>query len=349
MRLKPEWEVQKREDLPPDFVSIRDPVGGGRWFASEGAADVLNNFLSPGLRGRYGLFRTLLGVNNTMNQANLGLSAFHLRAVSISAMAGRMGLGMVKAMEGHPLDAAFHIFTSPAAPFIDFIKGSKVLHDWFKPGSEGAPIAAMTDALMKGGGRARMDAFYQNAMADKMMTAFRRGNFIGGALRSPFAAIETMSKPLMNYLVPRMKLGSFADMAQHEIEKLGPGVKVVDVQRAMSAAWDHVENRLGQMTYDNRFWNRTFKDIAALTVRSVGWNLGDFLEGSSAMRAVKQLATLKKPADLHGLGFVVGYTVTAALMGAMMQYFHTGKGPQELEDYFFPSGRTAGGWCRRRT
>jgi hypothetical protein len=334
--VRPEWAVEKKTDLPPDFVSIRDPVGGGKWYASEGAADVLNNFLSPGLRGRSGLFRTLLGVNNTMNQANLGLSAFHLRAVSISAMAGRMGLGMVKAMEGHPLDAAFHIFTSPAAPFIDFVKGSKVLHDWFKPGSEGAPIAAMTDALMKGGGRAKMDAFYQNAMADKMMTAFRRGNYIGGAIRSPFAAIETMAKPLMNYLVPRMKIGAFADMAQHEMEKLGPGAKVVDVQRAMSAAWDHVENRLGQMTYDNRFWNRTFKDIAMLSVRSVGWNLGDFLEGKSAIGAVKQMATLKKPADLHGLGFVVGYTATAALMGAVMQYLHTGKGPQQLEDYFFP-------------
>jgi hypothetical protein len=334
--IRPEWSVEKREDLPPDFVSIRDPVGGGKWYAEEGAADVLNNYLSPGLRARSGAYRTLLGVNNTMNQANLGLSAFHLRAVTISSMASRMGLGVVKALEGHPLDAAWHIATSPAAPFIDYLKGSKVLHDWFKPGSEGAPVAAITDALMKGGGRARMDAFYATAAAEKMMAAFRRGNFIGGALRSPFAAIEATSKPLMNYLVPRMKLGAFADIAQHEMEKLGPGAKVVDVQRAMSQAWDHVENRLGQMTYDNRFWNRTFKDIAMLTVRSVGWNLGDALEVGSAARAVKQMATLKPPADLHGLGFVVGYTATAALMGAIMQYLHTGQGPQKLQDYFFP-------------
>jgi hypothetical protein len=90
------------------------------------------------------------------------------------------------------------------------------------------------------------------------------------------------------------------------------------------------------MTYDNRFWNRTFKDIAMLSVRSVGWNLGDFLEGKSAIGAVKQMGTLKRPADLHGLGFVVGYTMTAGLMGAMMQYLHTGKGPQEFRDYFFP-------------
>jgi len=73
-----------------------------------------------------------------------------------------------------------------------------------------------------------------------------------------------------------------------------------------------------------------------LSVRSVGWNLGDFLEMKSALGAAKQAVTLKRPADLHGLGFVVGYTVTAALMGSMMQYLHTGKGPEELRDYFFP-------------
>jgi len=334
--LRPEWLVADRSELPPDFKSIRDPVGGGRWYAEEGAADVLNNFLSPGLRGRSGLFRTLLGVNNVMNQANLGLSAFHARAVAISSMASRMGVGMTKTMQGHPIAGMAHILTSPAAPFIDFVRGSKMLHDWFKPGSEGAPVAAMTDALMRGGGRARMDAFYANNAAERMMQAFRRGNFIGGALRSPFAAIETLAKPLMGELVPRLKMGMFADLAANEMERLGPGARVVDVERALASAWDHVENRLGEMTYDNRFWNRTFKDIAMLSVRSVGWNLGDFLEAKSAVGAVKRMASGKMPGDLHGLGFVMGYTFTAALMGAMMQYLHTGNGPRELRDYFFP-------------
>jgi hypothetical protein len=334
--IRPEWGVEKTTDLPPNFKSIRDPVGGGKWYAQQGAADVLNNFLSPGLRTRSGLFRTMLGVNNTMNQANLGLSAFHLRAETISSIAGRMGLGFVKAMEGHPLDAAWHVFTSPAAPFLDYLKGSKMLHDWFKPGSEGAPIAAMVDAFMKGGGRAGQPSEYTNQIGEKMMAAFRRGNYIGGAIRSPFAAIEAMSKPLMQHLVPRLKMGAFADLAQYELEKLGPGAKVEDVRRAMAGAWDHVENRLGEMTHDNLFWNRTFKDIMQLVVRSVGWNLGSLKEASSAARVFKQLATGNRPPDLHGLGFVAGYTVTAAAMGAIMQYLHTGQGPQQLKDYFWP-------------
>jgi hypothetical protein len=39
-----------------------------------------------------------------------------------------------------------------------------------------------------------------------------------------------------------------------------------------------VENRMGQMTYDNLFMNRTAKDLAMLTVRSVGWNIGTLRE-----------------------------------------------------------------------
>jgi hypothetical protein len=44
----------------------------------------------------------------------------------------------------------------------------------------------------------------------------------------------------------------------------------------------------------------------------------------------------RRGVDLHGLGFVMGYAFTAATMGAIYHYLHTGQGPQELRDYFFP-------------
>ena len=360
-KLKPAWEVKSQADIPANFISIRDPVGGGRWYAEQGAADVLNNFLSVGLRARSGAARILLGLNNTMNQANLSLSGFHLLAETVSSMAGRAGLGFVKAMEGHPLDAALHILTSPAAPFLDLVRGSAMHREWFKPGSEGAPIAAMIDAFTKAGGRARQGAEYTNNAVASMTKAFRRGNFIGAAIRSPFAAIEAMSHPMFEWMVPRMKMGAFLDIAQYELEKLGPGAKVEDVQRSMAEAWDHVESRLGQMTYDNLFLNRTFKDVLHLMVRSVGWNLGTLREAYTAGRAITGAvrgagSTLMKErperwsrasrfeqfkddyagVDKHGLGFVLGYALIAAAMGALYTYLHTGKGPQELRDYFFP-------------
>ena len=121
--IRPEWAVEKREDLPANFVSIRDPVGGGKWFAEEGAADVLNNFLSVGLRARSGAARILLGVNNTMNQSNLALSGFHLLAETVSSVAGRAGLGFVKAMQGHPLDAAWHVAITEGGCPVEYRNG----------------------------------------------------------------------------------------------------------------------------------------------------------------------------------------------------------------------------------
>jgi len=49
---------------------------------------------------------------------------------------------------------------------------------------------------------------------------------------------------------------------------------------------------------------------------------------------------LVSPSDastsLNGVGFVVGSAFTAAVLGTIMQYLHTGRGPQELKDYFWP-------------
>jgi len=123
-----------------------------------------------------------------------------------------------------------------------------MLRDWFQPGSEGAPIAAITDALMKGGGRALPSSDYDSGAIVSMLKQFKQGNWIGVGLRSPFAEIEYMAKPLMQHLVPALKRGAFAEIAQHEMERLGPGATVDETRAAMAKAWDHVENRLGEMT-----------------------------------------------------------------------------------------------------
>lgn len=333
---KKDWSVARREDLPADFKSIRDPVGGGKWYAQEGAADVLNNYLSPGLRSKSGIFRTLLGVNNTMNQANLGLSAFHLTGEVIRSAVSRAALGIEDALNGRPIRGAVKISTSAAAPFLDYVRGDRVLREWFAPGKQGAPIAAIVDGLVKGGGRVRQDAAYSNEMAAKMAKAFREGNYPGALLRAPFAALEKVSAPMMEHLIPRLKLGAFSGMAANELERLGPGAKVEDVQRAMSAAWDSIDNRFGQLVYDNLFWDRTFKDVMHLGVRSIGWNLGTLREIGGGLKDLAALSVGRKPEFNHRLAYTLALPMISGMIGAVYQYLHTGRGPRELTDYFFP-------------
>ena len=111
----------------------------------------------------------------------------------------------------------------------------------------------------------------------------------------------------------------------------------------MQAIWRSVDNRLGEMVYDNKFWDRTFKDALHLDIRAVGWNFGTIEEIGGAphdvLRLVDQgIRTGKITADDvgHKIPYVLGLMFTTALMGAITTYLMTGKGPDELKDYIFP-------------
>lgn len=322
-------------------------VGGlvvrGHWWAPAGASRILDNYLSPGLR-QYALYRGLMGLNNGLNQYQLGLSAFHLGFTAADATVSKNALAWQSLLRGHPLKAAKYAAETPLAPFTYFLQGNKMLREWYKPGSQGAEIGKLVDGLVAAGGRARMDSIYRTHMHENLMAAYRKGNILGAALRVPFAGAEAFSNLIMDQVVPRMKLGAFADMARAHMEQLGPNASRADVQRALVEDWNSVENRLGEMTYDNLFWDRYLKDLSMLMVRSVGWNLGTLREigGGIGDIAVQPMKALKgEPVNLNRLSYIMGLLTVNATISAIYQYMHTGKPPDELEDYFFPkTGQT---------
>jgi hypothetical protein len=61
-------------------------------------------------------------------------------------------------------------------------------------------------------------------------------------------------------------------------KRLGDDATPQQIREAVQRAWDSVDNRMGQLVYDNLFWNRAVKDLAMASVRSVGWNLGSVRE-----------------------------------------------------------------------
>jgi hypothetical protein len=334
--LKKDWLVPTREDLPQSFVSIHDPIGGGKWFADEGAAQVLNNYLTPGLRAKSGAYRLAIGINNSMNQANLGLSAFHITGETIRSVMNRTALGLKDVFQGHPVRGSVRIATAPAGPFIDYLQGAKGVREWFKPGSEGAPIAAMIDGLMQGGARANVERDYVNGASASMMREAKAGNLPGALARAIPAFFETTSKPMMQQLIPRIKLGAAMQMAEQELGRLPADADVDQTRRAMAKVWDSADNRMGQMVYDNLFWNRTMKDIAHLGIRAVGWDLGTLREFGGGVKDAAGLLRGKQPVTYDRIAYTISAAMTTALIGAMYQYAHTGKGPEQVKDYFFP-------------
>lgn len=158
--------------------------------------------------------------------------------------------------------------------------------------------------------------------------------------------VRAGSSLIMEHIVPMQKLGVFADLAQDYLRR-NPTATDDQLADAMQSAWRSVDNRLGEMVYDNNFWNRTLKDSMHLGIRAVGWNAGTIREIGGApidvVKAVdKLMATGKLSADDigHKIPYVLAMTMTTAMIGSTLNYLFTGQGPQELKDYFFP--RTGG-------
>lgn len=169
------------------------------------------------------------------------------------------------------------------------------------------------------------------------------------AWQIPFEAAGRITRAstsiIMEKIVPLQKLGVFSDMASDYLRR-HPAATPEESMAAMQTAWQSVDNRLGEMVYDNLFWNRTFKDILHFMIRAVGWNYGTISEIAGApVDAVKMLdKTLQgklKANDLgHKIPYVMAMTGTTMLFGAILNYLFTGKPPDEPKDYFFP--RTGG-------
>jgi len=320
-----------------------------KYAAPEPVATLVNNYLSPGLRDKSPLFRAYLGVGNMLNQVQLGLSAYHLTFTTLDAMTSKLALGLYQAGHGDLLKGLGSIAALPASPFTNMMRGSKMLKEWYEPGTQGAEIAQLVDAMMKAGGRARMDSFYRTNVSKNMMTALRKGNVLGAALRLPFSVIEQAAKPIMEWLVPRQKMGVFADMARYELSRLGQTAAPAEVQAALAKAWDSVDNRMGQLVYDNLFWNKVGKDLAMASVRSVGWNLGTIRElGGGATDFARQIAGAaggKLPEMTHRMAYLIALPLMVGAIGAIMMYLWRGHGPESLKDYFFPRDAQGKRWA----
>jgi hypothetical protein len=310
--------VDARTKPPLGWAKINDPIGTvygrptgkgevrirGYWIAEAGAANVLNNHLSPGIRERSGLVRGVMTANNVLNMAQLGVSAFHGLATTIHGSVADMGLGLKQLADGEVGKGLTSVGKSLtlAVPVLENLSlGSKVIHEWNKPGSISDPRARLVaDAMVAAGARANRNPIYQTKFADRMMEAFAKGNIVGGVWRAPFAGLEALAHPIMEKFVPAMKVGLFAKLAMYELDKLGPGASREDVRKALAPAWDHVENILGELTYDNLFWHRVAKDVTMLTTRSVGWNLGTLRGGVGGRTGPRRQRAGRRPWQADG-------------------------------------------------
>lgn len=356
-------------DAPPvGHEPLNDKIFGqggiGGYFAPSRVARTFNNFVSTGLTGAWrvpytdlSLYDGLKSTNNLANQMQLGLSVFHGVETTLNSGFTTMAKGLRQVInEGKIVSGVGNIAKGSTfiAPLIeDAWNGSKGLINFRDPTQE-LNYAQLGNDLETANANVYTQTGFQLQQIEHMKKnwatatddmraprtrAWATAKAAGNLLSS---GVEATSWPLMNYLIPRVKLGAFYKMSQQIHEEM-VGQPPEDINSALQKAWDSVDNRFGQVNYDNMFMNKTVKDIMSLSVRSPGWNIGTLREvGGGVVDLAKSASDL-----VQGKGLKISNRTayTAAMVAGTMyvnsiyNYLHTGQMPQGM-DYFFPKDGT---------
>lgn len=329
------------------FKGEQGLVKSGQYVAPKEAADVLNRFTSKSLIADKMAFKTLRGINNSLNQVQLGFSAFHAITTAVNSLAAQFGLAARGGVEGNlfgGLKSAVNAATIIGPAITDVFRGRSIANGV----ARGTPEAEnfITKLLNPAGGRIKIENQYINNAVNNMLNGFKSKSLIGvgkALFNLPGAVTETMAKPLMEYFVPRVKLGRFQIEAETALNRAtNNGEKVISDQlkrKILGGVWDSIDNFHGQMVQDNLFWNKTAKDVANSAMRAFGWSYGSLKAVNTGVADIAQTASRMKeggPMITTATGKLLAYPAAVMYMGAIYQYLHTGKPPQELKDYFLP-------------
>ena len=349
------------KDAPAGWAELAEPYGRvmqrndagelverGRRFAPADAAKIFNNFVSRGLRGKNAALDAAFGLNNGMNRVQLGLSGFHGVASTLHSAVNDIGIALMQGTQGRPEAAT--TLARAAVPGASMARaelvGTGMLKEYLNPGSA-AKYAAEASWLARAGGMPGQSLNLEPTSLRKVRDAFAMRDPERVAKNALPAALEASSNWLMgpHGAIVRLKLGMF-QLEAANILKEAPtrGWGDGEVRDRMQKAWDSIDNRYGQMVYDNLFWKRSYLDAAQLGVRSVGWNLGSFREyfggANDAARAAARVLARKRPEFTTRMAFTMATPVYFGLATAAMDYMINGKGPDTekhgLKAYFYP-------------
>lgn len=371
--------IKHGEPVPSGMAPLEDKsferfgAAPGRYYATQHlAADFNTKFASSGMTGKWDIggmsvYDGLRTLNNSMNIAKLSLSALHATESAAKTSAGELASGLKTIINDRDVVGGGKKLANWATvlgPVIRDFRLGGVVERAIRNPQNYQEYADTVRAFETANGRIGIDPFYgthfQDGLnrnwkiaTDENKTAFQRTK---AGLKVPLNAVgrglEMASVPIMNKLVPRLKLAAFHQQVGYILDH-SDGSHPDAMDREIQQAWDNVDNRFGEMVYDNMWMDRTTKDLLSLTMLSPGWNIGtarslrdgfvDF--GKSVRDSVKgqpslvgdQIIRTKMPFKItDATAYIPAAVATVALTGAIFQHMHPNAPPMTGKDYFFP-------------
>lgn len=367
------------EWVPGGLTRIEDKVArttNGVYYAPDAVATIVNRYLSPGIPDNMRpIYDTLRSAANTMNMAQLGLSGYHAGFVTFEAAASAMAKGVKQISRLTPKEIARgvgNVISAPVKPIHQYLLGRKVMQQYLGKANFGPETESIADAIAKANGRAGLPAEYAASPMGSFWESFRgmidkESGYktlgqdlaqmyheatpvkVGGVPIVPAAVkataqivprvMETIMAPLFRHYVPTMKFGVFADLMRDEM-RVNPEANEMELRATASRLWNSVDNRLGELVYDNGFWNKMAVQVGQIALRALGWQIGDLREIPGGILDLAKGRSVKV-GDLSQLSDKASYALTVpiatAMASALYGYLKGTWSPNwTLMDYMFP-------------
>lgn len=381
------------DHIPPGWAPVKDPAFTGEnrfivegedgqkavvqhvnYLVPEPLANDINNYLSRGLRDVPG-WRQLRFVQNLLMAGRLGWSGFHAGFTTMDNLVLHADTAARRLMMGDFENGLIDLLKAPLSIVTAPYYGGQLKQSWFGTRSSDPHTAALLDLLEKGGARAHMDPSEWNGGLAKAIAAARQHS-AGGVAKNALGAVTDASGWLIHRkLVPAQKMSARVLLLKFELDRFakkyrklgkdeGDYAGIIDAMTPDAAAQiarkvvNLIDDRLGQMAYDNQFWNQYVRHAAQVAVGAPGWQVGTVRTVTGAVTdTAKMLSGPEKiigPLDKAGtitdgtFGRLTGrqsYLLTLAMVSvaitSTLQYLLTGHGPDEPKDVFFPkTGRS---------
>lgn len=331
------------------FPSEYGLVKAGERYAQNDFSRMVNNYLSRDLVRENALGRGLLFVKNVTTSVELSLSPFHAVFETNEIFSSSLGLAIRKMLEpGHRVQGMRELAAFLGSPYsvsregkaaieyvgnkAEFIRQNPDAYRWFLDKYPDADL--LIDDLFMGGGKLQMHEDYRTETSRSMRESWNENNYIGAVLRAVPEINQAIMRPLFNTYIPRLKIGQFLREYSFELTHKPDTVSRAQLARQV---WDSIDNRFGEMNFDNLFWNRTFKTSLQLLFRSVTWKLGNIREYDSAIRGqmleIKESVQERRPPRMtRSFGWLTGMAITTALQAVLLTKLLTGKYPWDYAD-----------------
>jgi len=343
------------------FKSDAGLVKAGEYYIEQGAGRLLNNHLSTDYFRQSKLGSGLMELKNLYTQIELGLSGFHAIAEGLETVSSDLGLGMRKLinlgvrgdfkMAG---EGIMDILKAPFSPKTTFSLGRSAIKfatekdfensDFGKAFLKKIPEAKqyVTD-LFNGGGILRQSEDLRSKTFQALKEHAGNDNYIGAALRTLPALNEAVLNPLFNHYIPALKVGMFFKEFPVTLKENAARLEKGSVTRDELArkTISFIDDRLGELNFDNLFWDRTFKTVSQFMMRSVTWKLGNLraMLGAIPEQAQEFMSAAKEkraPLLMPKTAWLMGLSAMQVTLSTVIMKMFANKPPQNFKDIVAP-------------